>query len=273
MKLEMKTVPVIRETGHGESRGYLFSFGAYGDTHVAVIGGSLDDGLESCLDWLDDNAPGLLSTVTAEDYAEAARELGIEWPREDFDDESKKVTQAAECDMTMAGHTTLAHGNCIPSWEWHVRELEGSEIVTLMTRFCKDCEHELGENESTLCGSCLVAMREQVASDLRIERAGLAAPEESDDEPRGVDVRLQVSKWGHDWAIRIGDASSDQDHRGHWGASSLAPDDTDETVRALANDLVDQALEHAAQSDECEHVQDPDARGVVGLADRIEVIS
>ncbi len=254
--LSMKTVPVIREAGHGESKGYLFSFGAYGDTHVAVIGGSLEDGLEACLDWLDENEPGLLHTVSAEDYAEAAKELGIEWPREDFDEDAEKVTQHAEMDMTMVGHTTLEHGNCIPSWEWTARDLVATELATLMRRFCRDCEHELKENETTLCAECEKFMIDRVASDLRVERAGLDAPEDtpeiddSDDPAGSCDVRLQVSKWGSDWAIRVGDSQYDQDHRGDWGASSIRHDDSDDAIRSIAEDLVGQALESAALNEE-----------------------
>jgi hypothetical protein len=244
----MKTVPVIREAGYGEEAGYLFSFGAYGTTHVAVLGGSLEDGLEACQEWLDDNAPGLLHTVSEEDYADAAKELGLEWPSEDEDIVSK-VTEQAEADMTMVGHTTLEHGNCIPSWEWHVRDLDAAELATLMHRFCRDCESELKENETTLCAGCIAFLVTAVASDLRVERAGLS-PEDFPDEYDGCDVRLQVSKWGSDWAIRVGDASYDQDHRGDWGASSIRPDDTDAAIRSVAEDLVDQALEAAAMNEE-----------------------
>jgi len=260
--LNMKTVPVIREAGHGEETGYLFSFGAYGDTHVAVIGGSLEDGLESCLDWLDDNAPGLLHTITAEDYANAARELGLDWPSED-EEVIGKVTQEAECDMTMVGHTTLENGNCIPSWEWHARELDASELATLMRRFCQNCESEIAtEKECILCGECHTGLVNDVTHDLLIER-GPVQPEPSAeeiaerddvdnaDDPDATDVRLQVRTWrGNDWAIRTGDSSYDQDHRGFWGAGRISPYDRDHCIGETALDLVNQALEHAATSEE-----------------------
>jgi len=257
--LNLKTVPVIREAGHGEETGYLFSFGAYGDTHVAVIGGSLEDGLESCLDWLDDNAPGLLHTITAEGYANAARELGLEWPSED-EEVIGKVTQEAETDMTMVGHTTLNHGNCIPSYEWFVRDLDAAELATLMRRFCQNCESDLDtEKECILCGECHASLVSDVTHDLLIER-GPVQPEPSPDEtadredrddPDATDVRLQVRTWrGNDWAVRTGDSSYDQDHRGFWGAGRIAPYDTDHCIGETANDLVEQALEHAATSEE-----------------------
>lgn len=245
IELDMETVPVIREAGDNEESGYLYSFGAYGNTHVAVIGGSVESGLESCLDWLDDNAPGLLHTITADDYAEAATDLGLEWPSDD-DDTIQAVTEQAEMDMYMVGHTTLNNGNCIPSYEWFVRDLDASELATLMTRFCCECTNELGENETTLCDGCSEDLIDRVASDLRIERAGLDAADFPGEED-ACDVRLQVSRWKRlDWSLHTGSSDYDQDHRGSWGASSIRPDDTDDAIRDIAEDLVDQALEAAA---------------------------
>jgi hypothetical protein len=260
--LNLKTVPVIREAGHGEETGYLFSFGAYGNTHVAVIGGSLESGLESCLEWLDDNAPGLLHTVSAADYAEAARELGVAWePEEQANADTERVVQHAEADMTMVGHTTLKHGNCIPSYEWFVRELDAEELATLMRRFCQNCESELdAAKECILCGECHASLVSDVTHDLLIER-GPVQPEpspeeiaergEDENDPDATDVRLQVRTWrGNDWGIRTGDSSYDQDHRGFWGAGRISPYDTDHCIGETANDLVDQALEQAATSEE-----------------------
>jgi hypothetical protein len=59
-----------------------------------------------------------------------------------------------------------------------------------------------------------------------------------------VDVRLQVMEDGG-WAIRTGDSSYDQDHRGYWGASSIDPHTN---CRDLAIELLDQCAEHAACS-------------------------
>ncbi len=260
--LNMKTVPVIREAGHGEETGYLFSFGAYGDTHVAVIGGSMVDGLESCLEWLDDNAPGLLHTITAEDYANAAAELGIAWqPEEQADADTARVVQHAEADMTMVGHTTLEHGNCIPSWEWHARELDAAELATLMRRFCQSCESELdAAKECILCNGCEASFVSEVKRDL-LSRRGPVQPEpsaeeiaesgEDENDPDATDVRLQVTDWHTiDWALHEGDSSYDQDHRGFWGAGRISPYDTDHCIGETAQDLVDQALEHAAQCEE-----------------------
>lgn len=132
--MNLSAVPLRLSSGCNDS-GFLFSFGAYGDTHVAVLADSLEDALEEALEWLDDNAPGLLSTVGPDDYAAAARELGAAWePEETADADTARVVERAETDMTMVSHTTLKNGNCIPSWEWTARELNASELATLKAR-------------------------------------------------------------------------------------------------------------------------------------------
>lgn len=61
-----------------------------------------------------------------------------------------------------------------------------------------------------------------------------------------MDVRLQVyPDW--QWVIRTGDASYDLDHHGYWGAGEVSISDTREDLTALANDLIDQAMESLAQ--------------------------
>lgn len=133
-ELDFATVPIADSMG-GDDNAYLFSFGAYGSTHVAVLASSVEDALEASIEWLDDNAPGLLSTVSEEDYARAARELGIAWEPQCVSDEQwQRVTERAEADMTMVGWTTLKHGNCIPSWEWTFRELNATEAATIRAR-------------------------------------------------------------------------------------------------------------------------------------------
>lgn len=83
----------------------------------------------------------------------------------------------------------------------------------------------------------------KVAAYLRLCKGGIG-PEFQDEEGNvGIDVRLQVYPNG-EWAIRTGDSSYDQDHRGYWGASFLSPRSN---CRELAADLIDQCAEHAAQ--------------------------
>lgn len=57
------------------------------------------------------------------------------------------------------------------------------------------------------------------------------------------EVRLQVYDDGG-WAVRTGDSSYDQDHRGYWGSSYLT---RRTNCRELARDLIDECAEHAAQ--------------------------
>lgn len=132
--LSLESVPFTSAGGNDE-QGFLFSFGAYGSTHLAVLADSVEDALESALEWLDDNAPGLLSTVGPDDYARAAAELGAAWePEEMSDSDTARVYELAEADMTMVSHTTLKNGNCIPSWEWTARELDASELAVIAAR-------------------------------------------------------------------------------------------------------------------------------------------
>lgn len=62
-----------------------------------------------------------------------------------------------------------------------------------------------------------------------------------------IDVRLQVYEDGK-WAIRAGCSDYDQDHRGYWGASSVFGTDTDEALLSTAEELLDQAADHAASN-------------------------
>lgn len=68
-----------------------------------------------------------------------------------------------------------------------------------------------------------------------------------DDATAGTDVRLQVYENGN-WAVRVGDSSYDQDHRGFWGASFLSWDRANLTD--LARELIDEAKDGEAMSRE-----------------------
>jgi hypothetical protein len=95
---------------------YLMWAGAYGDTKVLVRAQSFDDAFEMLADWLDDNAPGCLTDI---DYDAAARELGFaSYAAAEEANAEERVLEHAQADMTTIGHTTLKHGNAIPSWEW-----------------------------------------------------------------------------------------------------------------------------------------------------------
>lgn len=62
-------------------------------------------------------------------------------------------------------------------------------------------------------------------------------------DEEGLEVRLQVYENG-DWAVRWGDSSYDQDHRGAWGCGILS---SKSNCRTLAADLLDDCEEHASQ--------------------------
>ena len=67
-----------------------------------------------------------------------------------------------------------------------------------------------------------------------------------DDEP-SIDCRLRY----HDgsWSLLSGDASYDQDHRGHWGASSVGPNLSADDARDIVKDLVEQILDSVATTE------------------------
>jgi hypothetical protein len=52
------------------------------------------------------------------------------------------------------------------------------------------------------------------------------------------------------WAVRWGDASYDQDHRGYWGASSVPGPGEHFDAKDIARDLIEQAKDHHAQGGE-----------------------
>lgn len=88
---------------------------------------------------------------------------------------------------------------------------------------------------------------DEVAAELRnINKMQLPDDADDDGEGGGIDVRLQVYPDG-DWAVRWGDSSYDQDHRGYWGSSSVPGDNRRFDSKTFARDLIDQAKEHYAQ--------------------------
>lgn len=127
-------------------------FGAYGTTKL-YYWDNLEDGFEAAVEWADDHAPGLLSTVDLADYKNAAEEEGIKWKKSwpDFEDEQfERVVQAAEADMTMIGHTTLTHGNAVPSFEWGGDTVphRSKEYDAVLRRSQEEEEHESNRHRS-----------------------------------------------------------------------------------------------------------------------------
>lgn len=86
---------------------YVLSFGTYGWTKLMAWANSLEDALDECVDWIVDNAPGLLcDDVVREEYERAIAEGKSE----------EEAIAEAEVDVTRAGNA----GNCINSDEWHI---------------------------------------------------------------------------------------------------------------------------------------------------------
>lgn len=90
---------------------------------------------------------------------------------------------------------------------------------------------------------------DEVVAELKDIRDDLAATPSEDgveSEDDFMDVRLQVFDDGG-WVLHTGDASYDTDHHGSWGASEIVPTMTDEELREMAEDLINQAEDMRAQ--------------------------
>jgi len=61
------------------------------------------------------------------------------------------------------------------------------------------------------------------------------------DEPT-ICVRLRYRKGI--FALHTGDSQYDQDHRGSWGSSFVVADETEESAREIAEDLIYQVIDH-----------------------------
>jgi hypothetical protein len=96
----------------------------------------------------------------------------------------------------------------------------------------------------------LMDIREECTTPADYEDGGRTVDEEGCE----CDVRLQLHSLDS-YAVRFGDSSYDQDHRGYWGASSVNNADTDEDLASTAEDLLEQALDDAAMND-CKWAQD-----------------
>jgi hypothetical protein len=122
LRLQGVELPFL-EAGMEGNEIYEMWAGAYADTRVLIRADSFESAEEALLEWLDDNAPGCLTTI---DYDEAAQELGYKNLADaEEQDKADEVIEHAEIDMTVVGHTTLKNGNAIASHEWGGQEWEG----------------------------------------------------------------------------------------------------------------------------------------------------
>ena len=97
---------------------YVFHFGAYGWTQVAVWGGSFSDAWDEAGDWLGDHAPGLLVEHEEQNklMEEVAEEKGYKLKDLDWDADNELLSQISEealVDLAPIG----GYGNYIASYE------------------------------------------------------------------------------------------------------------------------------------------------------------
>ncbi len=142
-----ETLESAKKATYKPGRLWLFGFGAYGDTNLAYWDPGhehLEGALEHAAEWLAENAPGHITSENEmmELYKEAADELGVSWPPEDWDDPKvEEVREQAETDLT------YTESGWLTSHEWTVDEIErGSELYCEI--FIKSLEEaELDEEE------------------------------------------------------------------------------------------------------------------------------
>jgi hypothetical protein len=111
----MKIIPINFSDRHWTSNRFILCFGAYGDTRLMVWANHLEDALDECVDWISENAPGLLcNDEVNESYREELGRLiasGI-----DEDEASREAWDMATQDVTTAGNA----GDHILSYEWGI---------------------------------------------------------------------------------------------------------------------------------------------------------
>lgn len=96
---------------------FVLAFGAYGDTLVMAYADSLDDALDECVDWIADNAPGLLADESVQDeYKRALAERVAAGADPDDQTVIEQCQDAATVDTTCAGN----NGHYLHSWEWTI---------------------------------------------------------------------------------------------------------------------------------------------------------
>ena len=72
--------------------------------------------------------------------------------------------------------------------------------------------------------------------------------QDTPDDTPGTDCRLQVHEGS--WAFHTGDSGYDTDHHGYWGSSCIPARVSKAEARRIAEDLIDQAADMAAQEGE-----------------------
>ena len=103
----MKIIPVNGHDRRWTRHRYILSFGAYGSTRLMVWANHLEDALDEAIDWIADNAPGLLcDDEVSEEYERAIKE-GLS---------EEEAHERATEDTTCGGNA----GHYILSYEWSI---------------------------------------------------------------------------------------------------------------------------------------------------------
>jgi len=130
--LERVEHPIANTQGCNDSL-YLMWAGDHHPTYVYVWADSFESAFEEFVEWLDDNAPGLL--VSHEDAKRAFEEYCAEndVSEDDLEDDDGEIYTAMEeaNEWTSIGHTSLKTGGHIASHEWGGSEVTDSDEVLM----------------------------------------------------------------------------------------------------------------------------------------------
>ena len=116
--MNTQTLTIVNPDDHELwDHAYDLCFGAYGSTHLLAFADNIGDALDECVDWIADNAPGLLADEQVNDEYNAQIALGLP--------ESEAI-EIAEQDTTCAGNC----GHYLLSYEWGLSQTtEGGPLV------------------------------------------------------------------------------------------------------------------------------------------------
>lgn len=136
MDVTVDDVPVINPSElpqgdgfHRRRSGGLFKMNTHGDEGYVWTEHeeSWDDAFEEWVEYLDTASPDVFETIGEEDLKEAAEDLGKEWKDSwpDWSDpDFTEVSEHAEADLDVIGHTTLKSGTHIPKDAWSFESIE-----------------------------------------------------------------------------------------------------------------------------------------------------
>ncbi len=105
--MQANIIPVNGSDRSFTSHRYVLWFGAYGTTRLMVWADHLEDAFDESVDWIVDNAPGLLCDEQVNEAYQEAEARGLTHD-EAFED--------AMSDVSMGGNA----GHCVLSYEWGI---------------------------------------------------------------------------------------------------------------------------------------------------------